>query len=126
MQTTLSVARTARSTPPRISYESIAQEVLPKGFEVSLVFVGDTLSTRLNIERRNKTYTPNVLTFPLSKNSGEIFINLAQAKREAKKYGISHRAHVLHLFIHGLLHLKGMGHGATMERTEHALVEKFL
>lgn len=125
MHTTVSIARTARSTPPRISYQDIALEVLPRGFEVSLVFVGDTLSTRLNIERRNKAYTPNVLTFPLTDRSGEIFINLLQAKREAKRAGISYKEHVLHLFIHGLLHLKGMGHGATMERTECALVEKF-
>ena len=126
MQTTVSIARTARSTSPRISYEVIATEVLPKGYELSLVFVGDTLSKRLNLERRKKTYTPNVLTFPLTKKSGEIFINLAQAKREAQKSGVGYRKWVLLLFIHGLLHLKGIGHGATMERTERALTEKFL
>ena len=125
MQETFSVTQTSRSTPPRILYEDIAAEILPKKYELSLVFIGDTLARKLNKERRGKTYAANVLTFPLSEQSGEIFINLAQAKKQAVRYGISYRQWVLQLFIHGLLHLKGMHHGATMESTERTLVKRY-
>ncbi len=83
------------------------------------------LATRLNVERRGKSYTPNVLTFPLSDTSGEIFINLREAKRQAKKYGVPYREWTLKLFIHGLLHLEGMSHGDTMENKEQKLVKKY-
>lgn len=125
MDTTFTIRKTARSTPPRLSYEKIKDDLLGKKFSLSLVFVGDTLSTRLNKELRNKDYTPNVLTLPLSGSSGEMFINLNQAKKEAKKYGVPYTKWVLQLFIHGLLHLEGHQHGATMEKTEQKLVQKY-
>lgn len=125
MDTTFSVRKTSRGIPPRILYKEIKNDILGKDFDVSLVFVGDMLATRLNVERRGKSYTPNVLTFPLTKSSGEMFINLRQAKREAKKYGISYTTWTLQLFIHGLLHLEGMAHGDTMEKKEQKLVKKY-
>jgi probable rRNA maturation factor len=125
MNTTFTVQKTSRSIPPRVLYEDIKNDLLGKKFELSLVFVGDTLSHKLNIERRGKDYIPNVLTFPLTKTSGEMFINLAQAKREAKKYKISYKNWTLQLFIHGLLHLEGMDHGATMDTKEQKLVKKY-
>lgn len=126
MHSTTHIRNTTRSTPPRISYEEIKNDLLGKSFELSLVFIGDTRAKRLNKELRNKTYNPNVLTLPLSKQSGEMFINLRQAKKEAGAYGVSHKAWVLRLFIHGLLHLEGHQHGATMEHTEEKLVKKYL
>jgi len=125
MDITFTVSKTSRSTPPRVLYEEIKNDILGKNFELSLVFVGDTLSQKLNIERRGKNYIPNVLTFPLSKTSGEMYINLAQAKREAKKYKLSYKIWTLQLFIHGLLHLEGMDHSATMDTKEQKLVKKY-
>lgn len=77
-------------------------------YELSLVFCGPALSKRLNKTYRDKDHATNVLSFPISKTSGEIFIDLATLK------GFS----VKHLFIHGCLHLKGMEHGAKMEKLE--------
>ena len=125
MDTTFSVRKTSRSIPPRILYKEIKNDIVGKNFDLSLVFVGDMLATRLNVERRKKSYTPNVLTFPLSETSGEMFINLMEAKRQAKKYGIPYRTWTLQLFIHGLLHLEGMSHGDTMEKKEQKLVKKY-
>jgi len=56
-----------------------------------------------------------VLSFPLSKNSGEILI----CKSAAKPYTVDY------LFIHGVCHLKGYKHGATMESIESRLLKKF-
>ena len=48
--------------------------------------------------RRKKDYPANVLSFPLSKHEGEIFLNVRKAEREAKVAGISARAN--RTFVH--------------------------
>ena len=82
-----------------------------KKYELSIVFCGNMFSQRLNRAYRGKNTPTNVLSFPLSENSGEIFINLSFLK------GFS----VRQLFIHGCLHLEGMTHGAKMEKLEHQI-----
>lgn len=57
----------------------------------------------------------NVLAFPLSKTSGEILICKKAAHPFTPEY----------LFIHGLYHLKGYKHSATMERIELRTLTKF-
>ncbi|MFZ2048783.1 MAG: rRNA maturation RNAse YbeY [Minisyncoccia bacterium] len=96
-------------------FESIKNAVLGKDYELSLVFCGSRLSRRLNKTYRGKDKQTNVLSFPLSENSGEIFINLSHLN------GFS----VGNLFIHGLFHLKGFDHGDTMEQAESILRKKF-
>jgi len=93
------------------NFDKIKNKVLGNDYELSLVFASDALTRRLNRTYRGIDKSTNVLAFPLSKTSGEIFINRARAKPFSVKY----------LFIHGLLHLKGMRHGDTMERTEKKL-----
>ena len=114
-----------RSTPPRHSYDRIAQAVLP-GWDISLVFVGEVRAARLNEQLRNKDYIPNVLSYESGSKSGEIIICPRVAKREAHTYGLTYAQHVAYLFIHGLLHLKGYPHGPTMERTERAHMARFI
>ncbi|MGB3922077.1 MAG: rRNA maturation RNase YbeY [Minisyncoccia bacterium] len=105
-----------------IPFERLKRSVLGKDFELSLVFADDKLSRRLNRIYRGKNKPANVLSFPLSKKSGEIFIDLITAEKEAPRYGLSYRDFVKLLFVHGLLHLKGMRHGRKMERTEKKLL----
>lgn len=71
---------------------------------------------------RGKDKSTNVLSFPLSENSGEIFIDLATVKKELRKFDMSYTKLVVYLFIHGCLHLKGMEHGDKMTEAE----QKFL
>lgn len=99
--------------------------VLGKDYALSLVFIGDKKAKTLNTTYRNKETSANVLSFPLSKHEGEIFINLARVRREHKKFDLSYLGHVHYLFIHGLLHLKGLPHGSTMDKTERELRKKF-
>lgn len=121
----LSIAKTVRGTLPRGSFAHIKNFVLGKGYTLSLVFIGDHKATTLNAQYRNKQTPANVLSFPLSKHEGEIFINLARARREHKKFSLSYQGHVQYLFIHGLLHLKGLPHGSTMDKTESELRQRF-
>ncbi|MDQ5957923.1 MAG: putative rRNA maturation factor [Patescibacteria group bacterium] len=119
-------ANLTRQPQPRLPFQAIADEIVGPKYDLSLVFVGDTRARTLNINHRGKKYIPNVLSFPLAKNSGEIFINLLQTKRESKKFGHSPLEHCGFLFIHGLLHLKGYSHGSRMEEKERSYMRHFI
>ena len=106
-------------------FEKIARAVLGENYELSLVVCGDALARRMNKTYRKKTYTPNVLSFPITKYAGEIFLNIRSAEREAELYHTSLRARLALLYVHGLFHLKGLDHGKKMERLEHATLKRF-
>jgi probable rRNA maturation factor len=110
-----SVINKTRVKIPRIPFEDISNRVLGKNYELSLVFCSDTLSRRLNRTYRHKDYPTNILSFPISETSGEIFINV----RHLKGFSIQY------LFIHGLLHLKGFEHGDKMDTREKSLLKAF-
>jgi probable rRNA maturation factor len=93
-------------------------DVLGKGYQLSLTFVGTVRAQKLNKAYRKKSYVPNVLSFPLDAHAGEIFISPEVAKRQAPRYGMSTKGYIGYLFIHGLLHLKGLDHGDTMDKAE--------
>lgn len=118
------ISSTARKYP-RLPYEEIKDVILGKQYQLSLTFVGTTRAQQLNKTYRKKTYAPNVLSFPLDKNHGEIVITPIVAKREAPKFGLSAKGYVAYLFIHGCLHLKGYGHGDTMDKLEKRYMQKF-
>ena len=109
----------------RVPFEKMARAALPRGYQLSLVICGDRLAQRMNKEYRKKTYRPNVLSFPLSKNEGEIFLNVRKAAREARTMRISTNARIAHLFIHGCFHLAGHGHGDRMDALELKVLRKF-
>jgi len=105
--------------------DEIKDAILGKRYELSLVFVDSKFSRRLNRIYREINKPTNILSFPLSKTSGEIFIDLTQAKKEFKKFDLTFSQFITFLFIHGLLHLKGMTHGSTMEKAERKFYKKF-
>lgn len=107
-----------------VPFKEISHGILGKNYSLSLVLAGDTLARRINREYRKKDYAPNVLSFPLSKNEGEIFLNVRKAEREAKSLGIKARERIAHLFVHGCLHLRGLRHGAEMEKLERDTLKK--
>ena len=113
-----------RRSAPVFPYKEIAKAILP-GWDISLVFAGETRAKNLNIVLRNKDYVPNVLSYESGNRSGEIIICLPVAKKQAQSYGVSYNHFVVFLFIHGLLHLKGLPHGTTMERHERTFLKRF-
>jgi rRNA maturation RNase YbeY len=121
---TLDIKRTVADTV-RLPFEAMAAAALPKGYQLSLVICGDRLAQRMNKEYRKKTYRPNVLSFPIAKNEGEIFLNIRKAEREAKQEGISRDARLALLFVHGCFHLAGYNHGDKMESLELKILKKF-
>ena len=122
---TFSITNTTSLPSPRVPFEKIKDAVLGKSYSLSLVFIGEARSRKLNRSYRDKDKATNILSFPYDKKSGEIFITPAVARREAKDFDRTYDNFVAFLFIHGLLHLKGMQHGSRMERAEEKLRKKF-
>ena len=101
-----------------LPFASISESVLGKGYELSLVFCNNKKSKELNNTHREENKPTNVLSFPLTKASGEMFIDLQQVAREQKKFGRTFENLILFLFIHGLYHLEGHEHSSKMEVAE--------
>ncbi len=100
---------------------------LPDALEVSLLGTDDAEIRRLNGQFRGKSEATNVLSWPTvdrkpdhlgflpnlditSYELGDIALSYDTCLREAETDGKSLEAHVLHLLVHGLLHLLGFDH----------------
>lgn len=103
---------------PRISFVMAKDKILGKSYELSVSFVSASTSARLNKEFRNKNYPTTILSFPLSKTSGEIILEPKTIRIQAKEFGMKESKFLLFLFIHGLLHLAEYEHGSTMKEAE--------
>lgn len=110
--------------------------------EVTVRFVSRTEAVALNERFRGRDYAPNVLSFPYGDDGddgpeggsgsagrvcGDIAICPAIVAREATEQGKAFEAHLAHLVVHGVLHLRGYDHvedrdAARMERLESRLV----
>ncbi|MCI0619995.1 rRNA maturation RNase YbeY [Candidatus Wolfebacteria bacterium] len=105
---------------------TIKDHILGASYTLSVVYVGERRSQTLNRTYRGKDHPTNILSFPLAHNEGELFITLPLAEKEARRYRRTPKEHIRALFIHGCLHLKGLRHGATMDREEKRWQKKFL
>ena len=121
----LTLHKRVKGKLPRLPFTSLKETVLGKRYTLSIVFIGDALSRRLNKTYRSKDAPANVLSFPLSPEEGELFINPRQARRDAPAFDLTLPAFLLLLVIHGMLHLKGHAHGSSMEKKERLLLQKF-
>jgi len=82
------------------------------GKSLNVVYCSDNLITSLNRQFKHKETSTDVLAFEIEgdKNDGfigEVYVNLQQAKRQAREYGVSYKQEVKRLTVHGLLHLLG-------------------
>lgn len=101
-----------------------------RGSELALLVVGPARSRSLNRRYRGRDHATNVLSFPAAAQPagagaqlGDIVICPQVLLREARAQRKSTRAHWVHLFVHGVLHLIGHDHeradeARRMERRE--------
>jgi probable rRNA maturation factor len=103
----------------------------PAGAELAVTFTDDAHIRVLNRQFRRKDKPTNVLSFPAgpagSALLGDIVIAGETVAREAKEQGISRNDHLIHLIVHGFLHLLGHDHeveaeALAMERLETAIL----
>ncbi len=83
---------------------------------VNIVYCTDRLIKNLNIRFLNKKRTTDVLAFELDDAEdgdflGEIYVNLQQARRQARENNINYNEEVERLTVHGVLHLLGYNDG---------------
>jgi probable rRNA maturation factor len=111
--------------------------------EVGVIFVSDKEMTSLNAAHRGKRKTTDVLSFgnpvkPLRGHGagdevwpggllGDIVISVPQVKRQSATSGVSFRAELALMLIHGTLHLLGYDHAlAKDEKTMFELQKRIL
>jgi rRNA maturation RNase YbeY len=94
---------------------------------VSLVLTDDAKIRILNRDFLETDRPTDVLSFPLAEPGdltdrgralylGEIYISVETAREQAKEGKRTLRQEVVHLAIHGLLHLVGLDHATAAER----------
>ena len=80
-----------------------------KNKEVSIAFVGDKIIRKLNKKYRHIDKVTDVLSFADDEagSLGELIIDYAQIKRQARKFSKNIRGELIFILVHGLLHLLG-------------------
>ena len=122
---TFNIKRETKGKLPCLPFVDIKNKVLGKKYDLSIAFVGRNKSRELNYRFRNKNYATNILSFSLSKNSGEIIINLEKVRKDAPNFNRPYLKFLGFLVIHGMLHLKGYEHSSIMEELENKFSREF-
>ncbi len=107
-----------------VFFHSIKNYALGKKYNLSLVFVGLKKAKKLNIAYRKKNYAPDILSFDLDKENGEIYIYPAKVKTKAHEFETSEKNFLNYLFVHGLAHLQGLDHHTEKDTTKMQNFEK--
>ena len=124
MQGEFSLLNKTRGKLPSLPFLKIKNDILGKKYSLSLAFVSEKESQKINNKYRNKDKPTNILSFLLHKDEGEIIICPAVVKREAKNFEKTYSQFLGFLVIHGMLHLKGYDHGKKMEALENKYLSR--
>lgn len=114
----ISIARLTRHRVPRVPFSKMKEKVLGKAYELSVAFISPAKMRALNRAHRGKDEPTDILSFPLSDESGEIFLCMEKVSEKAPLFGMTTRGYLGYVFIHGLIHLEGYDHGRTMSALE--------
>ena len=125
MQGETSITNKTNGTLPRVPFARIKDAILGSSYSLSVAIVPPRESHRLNLAFRGKDNPTNVLSFPYSEQSGELVLDLTTSKEQAPDFNMPFTRFITYLVIHGMLHLKGMDHGSTMEREEKKFLKIF-
>lgn len=125
MSTGFEIANKTKAKLPSLAFEIMKNTVLGKKYELSLVFITSAMIRGLNKTYRNINKPTDILSFPLSKTTGEIFICPNETKKMMGEFDRTYDNFMAFLFIHGLVHLKGYDHGVEMEKIEKKFRKKF-
>ncbi len=105
-------------TVSRALFSRIYKKVLGKNYALSIVFVPQEEIQKLHYRYRKKNEPTDILSFARDTFSGELFLSMPQVKSHAALWGMTARAYLPYVVIHGMIHLKGVAHGRTMNRLE--------
>lgn len=102
----------------------LSQVLFPKHLKkvvLDLLLVNDPEMKTINLNRRNKDKTTDVLSFPLidlallipEQDLGEIVISIDFLEKQALEVGHSNTEEFYRLLVHGILHCLGYDHETT-------------
>ena len=118
----ISVTNKTKMRIPTLPFLAIKNDILGEDYSLSVAFVNEAQSQKINKTYRKKDKPTNILSFAISKNSGELVLCPALIKKESiksdKNFGKNFAELLGFLVIHGMLHLEGMQHGSIMEKQE--------
>jgi probable rRNA maturation factor len=106
-------------------FKEIKDKILGKDYDLSWAFITPKEIQKLNLTYRNLNKPTDILSFPLSKTVGELYICKSESRKEARKFDRDYENFIDFIFIHGCVHLKGYDHGSTMERIEAKFRKEF-
>lgn len=112
------IINTVKAKLPSLAFADMKNAVLGEKYELALIIVSKERIRELNSKHRNIDNPTDILSFPISEDMGEIYINIEMTKEEAVKFGREYENFLAFLFIHGLVHLKGFDHSSKMEGIE--------
>ena len=117
----------------RAAYSQLSDAQAHDFSEVSLAFIDDKKIQSLNNSYRKKDAPTNVLSFPGTDLDGfrpllgDVVLAYETVTKEAMNRGIELKDHVIHLLVHGFLHLQGYDHQTDAEaKTMEALEIRIL
>lgn len=118
MEDKFSIINETKGKLPSLPFVQIKNKVLGKKYELDLIFVSEKKIHALNKTYRKVNKPTDILSFPIDKNSGEIFICEKITKKKAKDFEREYNNFIAFLFVHGTVHLLGYDHGNKMEAIE--------
>ncbi len=121
----ITIKNSTKGKLPRLPFVYIKNKVLGDDYELGVSFVSPRRQRVINNKYRGIDKTTNILSFPITSASGDISFDLAKVKKDAPLFNMNYSEFLKYLFIHGLLHLKGMDHSAIMERQEKKFLKLF-
>jgi probable rRNA maturation factor len=150
MQIDLEINNTTESPVADIFFETVARKTLEKSgydflqnqkVEISLALVTEKEIKRLNKDYRQHNSVTDVLSFPeyqngenikkaVSKNNtgslflGELILCYDDIWRYANNQGLKIEKELAEVFVHGILHLLGFGHGTKMFLLQQKIAEE--
>ena len=114
--------------PPGLSkvtvkkWAAAAMKECRKKGSLEVLFTDDAGIKKLNRKYRGKNAPTDVLSFNYDGEEGgflgSIAISVDRAGEDAVYYGLSFRAEIKFLLVHGLLHLSGYGHDTVEAASE--------
>lgn len=121
---TFALTHSAQTSLSSKKLRTIKERILGTRYTLSVSFVGKMRMARLNATYRKKNSATDILAFPLSATSGEILLHAPAIEKKSRSFKLTPQQYLEYVFIHGCLHLKGMDHGRTMEKSEDAWCQR--
>lgn len=112
--------RMSKKTVHRTVSFVLKKEKVSSG-KISLVFVDDNAIKKINAKYLGHKRSTDVITFPievLPSLEAEIYVNVKQARRQARQYRVSIANELTRLIVHGVLHAVGYDDKRTNQRKE--------